>query len=138
MDQQLYKSRSRYLEDMHAGKRVTKEQVRTVFNQGIADLLFQDIEQSTVYIPSEYIAILQASAPRQSLPTINTIRECNKLPPATMPEPMTRNKKRHDWVPKPGGSCDGPGCPTLGLQYCQNCGRIVCNSHKRKTGCPQG
>lgn len=135
MAQRLYKLRSAYLEDIHAGKPITKEEARTVFNQQKSDLLFQDVEQSTVRIPSECIAILQASALRQSLPTVNTIREFNRLPPATTPTTEIRNRKRHHWVPKLGGSCDSPGCPALGFQYCQNCRRRVCNIHKRKTEC---
>ena len=136
MPARLYELRQLYLEIIHEGRSIHKEGVRILFDQKIADLLFQDIGEASLHIPSDCTSELSVTAPRDSLPLINRIREHNGLSQATMPAFKPRGMTRHEWVNEITEKCDKPRCrSTLGLHRCSLCGLKACNQHKNKTGC---
>lgn len=131
-----YESRPMYWEIIHEGRSIHKEGVRILFGQKIADLLFQDIGEASLHIPSDCASELLVTASKDSLTLINRIREHNGLSQVTMPASNPRNMTRHEWVNEITEKCDKPRCrSTLGFHRCGRCGLKACNQHKNKTGC---
>ncbi len=132
----LYELRPMYWEAVHNGRPISKEGVRILFDKKKAELLFQGTRLGKLmYIPSNCTTELLVTAPRDSLPLINRVREYNGLSPATMPAPKPRNLNRHEWNKQITANCERSGCRTLGMHFCLRCGLKACNKHKNKTGC---
>lgn len=131
----LYRMRDPILGDIHNGQRIGKKSARIEFGVKKANLLFQCSEDATISIPSDFINLLIATPPKQSLPLINKIRDQNHMPPATAPKPVPRNLNTHEWVSRLEQQCYRARCDSLPLHYCPNCQISTCGKHKRKTGC---